>query len=116
MGTKPPQVRDQWLGNPAADGRDIRLDSAEWFAWLEAPSTRSFSYGVFEPQRGWVVGFMTVRKERRERGGWYWSVYRRQGKRMRRIYVGKARLLTSERLWRIAEQLRQETAEHTPKA
>lgn len=116
MGKKPPQVRDHWLVIAASEGGDIRLDSAEWFAWLEAPSTRSFSYGVFDPQCGWIEGFMTVRKEQRERGGWYWSVYRRQGERMRRIYVGKARLLTSERLWCIAEQLRREMAKHKPQA
>lgn len=116
MRHKPAQVRDEWLVNATSDGGDIQLDSEAWFAWLEAPGTRSFAYALFDPQQGWIEGLMTVRKERRERGGWYWSVYRRQGERLRRVYLGAARQLTSERLSRVAEQLREEAAEHTAKA
>lgn len=111
MGHKPPQVRDDWLLNPGAEGRDLRLDTPAWFAWLEAPGTRSFAYGLFDPRHGWIAGFMTVRKDRRERGGWYWSVFRRQGSRMRRFYLGCAEQVTAARLAGIAQQLLAEIAE-----
>lgn len=108
MGHKLPQVREEWLLNPAADGRDLRLDTAAWFAWLEAPGSRSFSYGLFDPRQGWIVGLMTVRKDRRQRGGWYWSVFRRQGGRIRRIYLGGSQQVTAARLAEIAQQLLEE--------
>lgn len=111
MSNKLPQVREGWLLDPAADGRDIRLDTPAWFAWLEAQATRRFAYGLVDAQRGWIAGWMTVRKERRERGGWYWSVYRRQGHRIRRFYLGSAGHVTSVHLECIAQQLRQEAAE-----
>lgn len=112
MAAKPPQVRDEWLVAPFADGRDIRLDTAAWYAWLEAPTTRGFAYGLFDPQQGCVVGVMTVRKERRQRGGQYWSVYRRQGRRLRRFYLGSSRQVTAARLAQIAQVLLQEAARH----
>lgn len=105
MRHKPPQVREVWLLNPEADGRDLRLDTEAWFSWLEAAQTRSFAYPVFDPAQGCIVGLMTVRKERRQRGKWYWSVYRRQGKRHHRVYLGLSREVTEARLWRIAHHL-----------
>jgi hypothetical protein len=50
---------------------------------------------------------MTLRKERRQRGGAYWSVYRRQGRQVRKRYVGLSAALTRERLDQIAVLLRQ---------
>lgn len=116
MSQKPPQIREEWLLSPSADGCDIRLDSSAWFTWLEAPTTGSFAYPLVDPQRGYIVGLMTVRKDRRERGGWYWSVFRRQGQYMRRIYLGRPSHVTSARLEAIAQQLRQEAAEAATKA
>jgi hypothetical protein len=49
---------------------------------------------------------MTVRKDRRQRGGVYWSVFRRSGKRVRKIYVGRSSVVTQSRLQAIAESLR----------
>jgi hypothetical protein len=49
---------------------------------------------------------MTVRKEQRQRGTAYWSVYRRQGQRLRKLYVGSSAALTKARLEEIAAQLR----------
>lgn len=105
MRQKPPQVREEWLLHVRADGSDIRLDSPAWFAWLEAPETRSFAYPLFERRCGLIVGFMTVRKDRRQRGGWYWSVFRRQGERLRRVYLGRASRITGARLEAVAQQL-----------
>lgn len=110
MSQKPPQVRERWLLNPAGDGCDIWLDTPDWFAWLEAPTTRSFAYPLFDPRRGYIVGLMTVRKDRRQRGGFYWSVFRRHGRRLCRIYLGRSPSVTAARLHSIAQQLLHESA------
>ncbi len=49
------------LSDPSAPGPDIVVDSPAWFAWLEAPTTTSFSYPLFDPAAGYILGFMTVR-------------------------------------------------------
>jgi hypothetical protein len=102
MSEKTPRVWGQYLEDPLGEGRPIPLDTAGWWIWLEAPSTRSFSYPVFDPREGYIVGFMTVRKERREPGRSYWSVYRRAGRGMRRIYLGKSATVTQQRLDQMA--------------
>ncbi len=66
----------------------LHLDSPQWFAWLEAPENDGFSYALMNHTKGYIDGFMTVRKERRQRGAVYWSAYRRQGRRLRKIYLG----------------------------
>jgi len=63
----------------------VELDRAAWFAWLAAATTSGFSYPLFDPQVGYLVGCMTVRKERRQRGGTYGVVYRRVGGRVRKV-------------------------------
>jgi hypothetical protein len=105
MSKKPPQIRGAWLLNPQADGRDIRLDTAAWLSWLEAPATTSFAYPLHDRQQGCIVGLMTVRKDRRQRGGSYWSVFRRSGQRLRRVYLGASLQVTAAHLERIAQQL-----------
>jgi len=87
-------------------GPTIQLDTAAWFTWLEAATTTRFSYALFNRARGYIDGFMTVRKERRQRGTAYWTVYRRQGQRLRKHYVGSSAALTQARLEQIATQLR----------
>jgi len=69
----------------------IEVDSASWVAWLTDPVTRSFSF------RNSSATY-TARKERRSRGGEYWTAYRRQGGRLRKAYLGKAEDLTLDRL------------------
>ena len=44
---------------------------------------------------GSIAGFMTVRKEGRRRGGWYWTVYRRAGGRLRKVYLGRSAAVTA---------------------
>jgi hypothetical protein len=99
-----PLVRQGILENPT--GPDIRLDTAEGFAWLEAPTTTRFSYALHNRARGYIDGFLTVRKETRQRGSHYWSVYRRRGRRLHKIYVGRSAALTHDCLVRIAAHLR----------
>jgi len=92
------------------DAPFIHIDTPAWFAWLEASTTTRFSYALFNRSRGYIDGFMTVRKERRQRGTAYWTVYRRQagapGARLRKVYVGPSTALTAARLEQIAAQLR----------
>jgi LuxR family transcriptional regulator, maltose regulon positive regulatory protein len=101
-----PIVQGDIVIDNLADGPTIHLDTPAWFAWLEAPTTTRFSYALFNRSRGYIDGFMTVRKEQRQRGTAYWSVYRRQGQRLRKLYIGSSTALTKARLEEIAAQLR----------
>src|ERR1043165_9328015 len=102
MGGKIPVVSAQWVCDPAQGGQEIRLDTPAWFAWLEATTTERFSYPLFDARCGYIVGFMTVRKEQRQRGGQYWAVFRRQGAHVRKIYLGRSATVTQARLEMIA--------------
>jgi hypothetical protein len=111
MARKIPRVSEQWLYDPQVPTGEIRLDSAAWFEWLERATTISFSYPNFEPSCGYIVGFLTVRKERKQRGYQYWSAYRRRNGRLQKRYVGPSRQVRLARLEAIAEGYRQEGAE-----
>lgn len=106
MGGPIPVVSARWVYDPQQPGAAIELDTPAWVSWLETPTTAHFSYPIFDPQVGYIVGFMTVRKERRQRGSSYWAVFRRQGTRVRKIYVGRSTTMTQARLETIAAQLR----------
>jgi hypothetical protein len=106
MSTKLPRVAGGRLYDPAAPGSSLRLDSPGWFAWLETETTQRFSYPLFDPHCGYIVGFMSCRKERRQRGGTYWSVFRRAQGRVRKIYLGGSQSVTQDRLAAVAEMLR----------
>jgi hypothetical protein len=88
---------------PEQSERSIRLESEAWWVWLEMPSTRSFAYPIYDSQVGYIRGFMTVRKERRARGSEYWVAYRRTGRRLRKIYLGRTAVLTQQQLAATAE-------------
>jgi hypothetical protein len=103
MAGKLPRISERWLYDPDLSTGAIELDTLAWFAWLEAATTISFSYPIFEPACGYIVGFMTVRKERKQRGYQYWSAYRRRKGRLRKRYVGRSRQVTLARLEAIAE-------------
>ena len=100
--------RERVLYLPGPAGSRIALDSPEWFAWLEAAGTTSFSYSLFAPERGYIVGYMTVNKERRQRGGLYWRAGRRVGGRVRKVYLGRSAVVTDARLAEIAASFREE--------
>jgi|WetSurMetagenome_2_1015567.scaffolds.fasta_scaffold225631_2 hypothetical protein len=80
----------------------IRLDTPAWAQWLETETTRSFAYPLFDRAAGWIAGFMTVRKERKQRGGTYWVAYRRSGSQLRKIYLGRSPQVTGQRLAAVA--------------
>ena len=82
----------------------IRLESTLWWAWLERATARSFAYPIYDQQAGYIRGFMTVRKERRARGGSYWVAYRRTAGVVRKIYLGRSVALTEQHLARSAER------------
>lgn len=98
----PPRVAGQWLYGVGETA--IRLDTAAWFAWLDAPTAHSFAYPVVAADRGYIVGYLTVRKERRQRGGHYWVAYRRNGHRLQKVYLGRTPAVTQQRLQALAEQ------------
>ncbi len=109
MSAKPPVVAVTGRSGPGTrvlydptQASGIALDTAAWWNWLEDPTTSGFRYPVFDPAVGYIAGFLTVRKERRQRGGWYWSVYRRSNGQMCRIYLGRSAALTQARLEAIA--------------
>jgi hypothetical protein len=101
-----PIVEDSMVVADQTDGPFIHIDTPAWFTWLEAPTTTCFSYALFNRTQGYIDGFMTVRKERRQRGAAYWTVYRRLGQRLYKVYVGPSAALTQARLEQIAAQLR----------
>ena len=78
------------------------LDTPAGSAWLDDPGTRSFAFPVYDPVQGYIAGFMTVRKEPRQRGSAYWSAYWRSGGRVRKAYVGASGAVTAARLQAIA--------------
>jgi hypothetical protein len=103
--TTPRIWTEAWGDQAYLDGpgdERITLDTAAWFAWLAAPTTTSFAYPVFDASCGYIVGVMTVRKEGRQRGGCYWSAYRRQGGRLRKVYLGPTAAITRTRLATVA--------------
>jgi hypothetical protein len=102
-----PVVRSGLLLEPEPGDPSIALDTPAWFAWLAAPTTTHFSYALFNRECGYIDGFLTVRKERRQRGSAYWVAYRRQGAQVRKVYVGPAAALTQARLDQIAARLHQ---------
>src|SRR5215210_6578604 len=78
----------------------IAVDSAVWTAWLKDRATNSFSFEG-------PSGAFTARKERRSGSNEeYWSAYRKQGGRLRKVYLGKAEKLTLARLDEAATRLR----------
>ena len=102
MSAKTPRIWGTYVEDPHHPASRIPLDTPAWFRWLAAPTTSRFTYPVFDPRVGYIVGFMTVRKEGRQRGGNSWTVYRRHAGRVRKVYVGRARAVTTARLAEIA--------------
>ena len=94
-----PQVA--WLEELGQGDARLRLDTAERRAWLDGAGV-SFAYPVFNPGCGYIEGFMTVRKDRRQRGGSYWTAYRRCGTQVRKVYLGGSETVTNARLAAIA--------------
>jgi len=83
----------------------LRVDGAPWFSWLNTHTSFSF--------RG-QQGQLSLLKEARPRGEGYWYAYRRQGKRMRKQYLGRSSELTAARLEEVAALLSQACSPNLP--
>jgi LuxR family maltose regulon positive regulatory protein len=107
MAQRIPHVADGVLYDQEPPGApQIALDSPVWTAWLEDRATYSFSFEG-------PSGTFTARKERRSGSSEeYWSAYRKQGGKLRKVYLGKAEKLTLARLNEAATRL----TEHGEKA
>jgi hypothetical protein len=104
MSSKTARVAEGRLYDPRQPATSIGVDTPAWFAWVEAVTTRSFSYALVDRTVGYVIGVMTVRKERRQRGGAYWVVYRRGAGRVQKRYLGRSAMITHARLAEVARE------------
>src|SRR5215216_5787517 len=93
MARRIPHVADGVLYAQGPPGvPDIAVDSPAWAAWLEDRATHSFSFEG-------PSGTFTARKEHRSGSSEeYWSAYRKQGGKLRKVYLGKTEKLTLVRL------------------
>ncbi len=80
------------------DPEHITLDSPAWFAWLADDAQHSFHFTH-------PCGDFTARKERKQRGQWYWVAYRQVRGRLYKTYIGKSATLTHTRLCAAATTL-----------
>ena len=90
------RVDDSTLVIAANDPNPITVGTAAWFAWLETATAFVFSS---------ASGRFTARKERRDRGTWYWKAYRTEQGVLHRAYLGKSSDLTLDQLTRAAATL-----------
>ncbi len=91
-----PVVDGTTLLEGASNAAAIPVDTPAWFGWLEQAT-------VFACRRADVS--FTARKERKQRGGWYWTAYYRHAGRRFKAYLGKSEELTLARLHEIARRL-----------
>src|SRR5690349_8082493 len=69
-----------------ASAETIQLDSPAWFAWVTDAHNRSFRF--VHPKAAF-----TARKERKQRGHWYWVAYRQRNRKLHKTYLGKSETL-----------------------
>jgi LuxR family maltose regulon positive regulatory protein len=109
-----PVVEQGRVYDPSELKAMIVVDTPAWFAWLASVHTTRFRYALVDPAVGYITGFMTVRKEPRQRGSVYWAAYRRArgGGKVRKIYIGRTAQLTTARLQEVARMLHDESTPH----
>ncbi|KPV53801.1 hypothetical protein SE17_07475 [Kouleothrix aurantiaca] len=69
----------------------IALGSPEWFTWLADDTHHSFHFAG-------AAGGFTARKERKQRGQWYWVAYRQAHCKLHKVYLGKTEMLSEAHL------------------
>ncbi|MEZ4709026.1 MAG: hypothetical protein R3A44_17600 [Caldilineaceae bacterium] len=107
-----PLVSSGRLCDPQLPGSSIQLDTQPGSpGWRPQPPVSPMRSSI-APAAATLMVSMTVRKERRQRGSAYWSVYRRHGQRLRKIYVGPSAALTAIHLERIAARLYDSHSSH----
>ena len=77
---------------------DLAVGSAAWYAWLADDIHRSFHFA--DP-----AGVFTARKERKQRGKWYWVAYRQVDGKLYKAYLGKSEALSEAHLCAVAQAL-----------
>jgi LuxR family maltose regulon positive regulatory protein len=100
-----PMVSSGFLFDPTLTAA-IRLNTPAWATWLEQERATGFAYPLFDPAQGYIMGWMSVRTERRQRGGAYWVAFRRCQGTLRKVYIGRRAAVTPARLAAIAHALR----------
>lgn len=90
MSHSTPQVVNGFL-RATEDAPLIRLGSEAWWAWLDEEAHCVF---YFKHQ----TGCFTARKERRQRGQYYWVAYRQWQNKLHKTYLGKGATLSLDRL------------------
>jgi len=70
--------------------------SSAWYCWLDHTSCFAFAG---------KAGHYTARKERKQRGTWYWYAYFARGEQRRKAYLGRTQSLTLARLEQVAQAL-----------
>ena len=100
MAHSTPVARETGLIYQTAEGLSgtMAVGSSEWYGWLADEAHRHFA---FEGR----AGRFTARKERKQRGGWYWTAYRQASGKLHKAYLGKSEELSLERLEAIAAAL-----------
>jgi predicted ATPase/DNA-binding CsgD family transcriptional regulator len=99
MAKTPPIVKDGILTyHQHGSFAQVEVGSSDWYAWLETASSFTF--------RG-EHGSFTARQERagNRRGSPYWRAYCTREGKLQRIYLGKSRKLTFERLIAVATEM-----------
>ena len=94
-----PRVHDgvmRFTNGAAGEQTPVLVGSAEWYAFLKQLD----SFG-FEDEKGCSF---TARHERRDQQS-YWYAYRKRGKKLRKIYLGKTDQLEAGRLQAAAREL-----------
>ena len=109
MARPTPYVRESVLTCPGVDGspQSLLIGSPDWYRWLADETHRSFT---FESPRG----TFTARKERKQRGGWYWTAYRQSQGKLYKAYLGRSEEVTPERLEGVASLLAERIAGQRP--
>jgi LuxR family transcriptional regulator, maltose regulon positive regulatory protein len=102
MAAKLPSARDSVLVFSDAAGIEhtLIIGSPEWYRWLADEQQRSFVFAC-------PAGSFQARKERKQRGGWYWIAYRRAHGKIHKRYLGKSEELSPARLLAAAQLLEQ---------
>ncbi len=81
---------NQLIAGSNCDLPPIAVGTSAWYAWLDAPETRSFTYHT-------PAGRLTFRRELRH-GCWYWYAYRARHGKLCKTYLGKSAELSQQHL------------------
>ena len=102
MARRTPQILDGYLLYfTGTEWRHHAVGSTAWFAWLDQPTHRLFTYDGLAVRR-------EVPKGKRQ-GFWY--AYRKHQGRLAKLYLGKSDALTLAHLAAAAQHMRQKTGD-----